>query len=267
MSAILGLTRDDRHFYQWNGGNKVPGVTSIIRALDKSGPLVGWAKREAAATAVRNHEMLTTMIASGGPEAAIKWIASTPDYQRDTSADLGTRIHALAEAITRGQDVTITDEEAPYVVAYREWLREKKPQIVNVEYMVYSEAHGYGGTADMACSLHSPFTEHPLSACENELWLIDLKTGKATYPETALQLAGLHNADWAGRPGDPKKYAIPKATRFGVLHIRPEGAQLIPYQVGPAEFAAFLACRQLTTWLAERAPFVKSEREKGVIAA
>jgi hypothetical protein len=255
MSAVLGLTRDEKHRYQWNGGPLVPGVTSIIRALDKSGPLVGWAKREAAATAVRNHDLITTMLIQGGPDAAIKWIASTPDYQRDTSADLGTRVHDLAEAIVRKQDVTIDEEAAPFVSAYLRWLDENRPKVLNAEFMVYSERHGYGGTADAALLLGS------------DVWLVDYKTGKAAYAETALQLAGLHNADWAGRPGDPKKYAIPKATRFGVLHIRPEGAQLIPYQVGPAEFAAFLACRQLTTWLAERAPFVKSEREKGVIAA
>jgi hypothetical protein len=90
-----------------------------------------------------------------------------------------------------------------------------------------------------------------------EVWLIDIKTGKGTYAETALQLAGLHFADWAGRPNDPKKYALPKATRFGVLHVRPEQAELIPYDVTLLEFQAFLACRELTTWLEMRAPIIK----------
>lgn len=255
MSTVLGLTRDAKHYYQWNGGPKVPGVTSVIKQLDKSGPLVGWAKREAAACAVRNLEMVTQMVAQGGPDAAIKWVASTPDYQRDTSADLGTRIHALAEAITRGQEVTYADEEAPFIASYLKWIADNKPRPVNAEFMVYSEAHQYGGTADVAFWL------------DGELWLADYKTGKAAYSETALQLAGLRYADWAGRPGDPKKYAIPPATRYGVVHVRPERTELIPYQVGPEDFAAFLACRALHRWTTERAPFVKSVQPVGVVAA
>ena len=62
---------------------------------------------------------------------------------------------------------------------------------------------------------------------DDELWSVEYKTGKEAYPETAMQLAALNRADWAGKPGDPKKYRIPKATRFGVLWIRPEAAELI----------------------------------------
>ena len=49
----LGLTRDERHVYGYNDGQVVrypiPSVTTIIKLIDKSGPLVGWAKRETAA--------------------------------------------------------------------------------------------------------------------------------------------------------------------------------------------------------------------------
>ncbi len=252
---MQGLSRDERHFYRWNEGPKVPGVTSVIKSLDKSGPLVGWAKRETAASAVRNLTMLASMVRDGGPDSAAKWLSSIPDYQRDTSADLGTRIHILAEGIVRGQRVEVTPEEAPYIESYVTLRQRLEIRDVNAEYMVYSERHQYGGTADLAAWIG------------DELYLLDIKTGKAAYAETALQLAGLHGADWAGREGDPKKYRLPAATRFGVLHIRPDGAELIPYQVGADEFGAFLACRQLTRWLAERAPFVKSVTEKGVLAA
>lgn len=251
----LGLIRDDKHWYSWQGGNKQPGVTSVIKMLDKSGPLIGWAKREAAACAVRNLEMVTQMVTQGGPDAAVKWIASTPDHQRDAAAQLGTRIHALAEAISRGQDVTVDEEAAPFVTSYLRWRSDAKPKVVNAEFMVFSERHGYGGTADVAFWL------------DGELWLVDYKTAKGAYAETALQLAGLHNADFAGRPNDPRKYRIPQATRFGVLHVRPEGAELIPYTVGPDEFAAFLACRQLHRWTTERAPFVKGDTVKEGLAA
>ncbi len=242
---MQGLTRDERHRYSWNDGGKVPGVTTVIKSLDKSGPLVGWAKRETAACAIRNLPLLTQMVADGGPVAAVEWLKRTPDYQRDTAADLGTRVHALAEAISRKIPVEVDAQTEPFVTAYLRWQAAYKPVVLNAEYMVYSETHRYGGTADMAARING------------EVWLIDIKTGSGAYAETALQLAGLHNADWAGRTDDPKKYAIPKATRFGVLHVRPEQAELIPYDVTGDEFLAFLSCRYLTDWLEQRAPVIK----------
>lgn len=244
-TVTVGLTRDERHKYQWNGGAKVPGVTSVLKALDKSGPLVGWAKRETAACAIRNIELLTVMVKDGGPVAAVEWLKRTPDYQRDTAADLGTRVHALAEAISRGQEIEVDEAAAPFVEQYQRWVATAKPEVLNAEYMVFSATHRYGGTADMAARI------------KGETWLIDIKTGSGAYAETSLQLAALHNAEWAGRPGDPKKYGIPKATRFGVLHVRPEKAELIPYDVTDAEFRAFVACRYLTDWLEFRAPAIK----------
>lgn len=240
-----GLIRDEKHRYSWMGAAKVPGVTSVIKSLDKSGPLVNWAKRETAACAVRNLPLLTTMLKDGGPEAATKWLSAIPDYQRDTAAELGTLVHALAEAIARGIEIEVDPTTEPFVTAILRWRAAYKPQVLNAEYMVYSETHRYGGTADMACRING------------ETWLIDIKSGKGAYSETGLQLAALHNADFAGRPNDPKKYAIPKATRFGVLHVRPEGAELIPYQVTQDEFGAFLACRVLHDWLEFRAPAIK----------
>jgi hypothetical protein len=69
--APLGLTRDAKHRYTWNDGRLVagplPSVTTVLGVLDRSGPLVGWAKRETAACAVRNLDTLATMRAAGGP--------------------------------------------------------------------------------------------------------------------------------------------------------------------------------------------------------
>ncbi len=243
---MTGLTRDEKHRYSWNGAGKVPGVTSVIKALDKSGPLVGWAKRETAACAIRNLPLLTTMVADGGPAAAVEWLKRTPDYQRDSAADLGTRVHAFAEALSNGLEIDLDDTARPFIEQYEKWRAIYKPQILNSEYMVYSESHRYGGTADMAARING------------ETWLIDIKTGSGAYAETALQLAALHYADWAGRPDDPKKYALPKATRFGVLHVRPEQAELIPYDVTQHEFEAFLSCRYLIDWLDVRAPVIKT---------
>jgi hypothetical protein len=63
-----------------------------------------------------------------------------------------------------------------------------------------------------------------------------------------LALAGLARAQFIGRPNDATQYPIPPATRFGVLHIRPEGARLLPVVVDRATVAAFLDARRLFAW-------------------
>ena len=236
----LGLTRDATHTYTWNDGatlvSPLPSVTTIIGVLDKSGPLVGWAKRETAACAVRNLDMLAKMRATGGDAAATEWLKKIPDYQRDTAADVGTRIHRLVEQLARGTEPEVTAEEAPFIDGYRRFLAAYQPRFLAVEEMVASLRHRYGGTLDA------------LAVIGGETWILDVKTGAGIYPETALQLASYASADFIGRPGTSRRFRLPRATRFGVVHVRPEGARLIEYRVDPSTFAAFLEARRLYAW-------------------
>jgi hypothetical protein len=237
----LGLTRDASHVYTWNDGAKVygpfPSVTTVLRVIDRSGPLTGWAKRETAACAVRNLDVLARMRESGGDAAAVAWLKSIPDYQRDSAADIGSRIHRLAEQIARGGEPEASADEAPYVAAYRGFLDAFKPRFLAIEEMVVSLKHSYAGTLDAVLLL------------DGEVWLVDLKTGAGLYPETGLQVGAYASADFIGRPGTPRRFRLPRATRFGVIHVRPEGARLVEYHVDHGTFAAFLEARRLYEWL------------------
>lgn len=240
-SPPLGLTRDAKHRYTWNDGTTVysplPSVTTIVRVLDKSGPLVGWAKREVAACAVRNLDVLARMRETGGVAAAETWLKGLPDHQRDTAADVGTRIHRLAEQLARGAEPEVTAEEAPFVDGYRQFLAAYKPRFLAVEEMVVSLRHRYGGTLDA------------IALIDGETWLLDIKTGTGLYAETGLQLAGYASADFIGRPGTTRRFRLPRTTRFGVIHLRPEGSRLIEYHVDPGTVAAFLEARRLHAWV------------------
>ncbi len=123
----LGLTRTASHVYSWRDERTVvsdiPSVTTILKVVDKSGPLVGWAKRETAACAVRNLDALIAMRAEAGPEAAINWLKTVPDHIVDKAANRGTQVHLLAEHIVRGEEVDVPDELAGHVDAYRKFLR------------------------------------------------------------------------------------------------------------------------------------------------
>jgi len=237
----LGLTRDERHVYGYNDGQVVrypiPSVTTIIKLIDKSGPLVGWAKRETAASAVRNLDTLTVMRNEAGQQAAIDWLKTIPDYQRDRAADRGSQVHAIAEQIVRGSPPSVIPEElGPYVAAYHGFLKEWEPRFLAVEQMVCSLRYDYAGTFDA------------IAVIAGVRWLLDIKTSSGVYSETALQLAAYGAAEFIGRPGDPVKYRIPKVTRYGVIHVVPEGAELVPYAVDKGTFATFLRAREVWAW-------------------
>jgi hypothetical protein len=232
----VGLERDERHRYRWNGGSWYPSVTTILGIKAKPA-LVNWAKRETAACAVRNLALITRLAATAGADAAIDWLKRIPDYERDSAADQGSRVHALAEAIARGDEVPVAAGLVPFVTAFRrDFLDVFRPRFLALEQMVCSPRHEYGGTADAFVEI------------DGEVWLLDYKTGAGIYPESALQLAGLARAQFAGRPGDPMAYPVPPATRFGILHLRPDRAQLLPVRVDRATVAAFLDARRLFGW-------------------
>jgi len=262
----IGLYRDPRHNYEAHypgiDQGKVPGITGSINAMDKPA-LVGWAKRETAKAALRNFETVRGMVAQYpvppdderlADHPAVSFLKATPGYQRDAAGDLGTRVHILAEALTGGKKPVIADDVAPFAEAYiRDFLEPHKPKFheLYVEAMVYHSGRDgivlpYGGTMDVFCRIGE------------ETWLLDYKTSRSgVYPETALQLAAGRYAEFIGRPGDPKRYPVPKVDRCGVVWIRPEGAQLIEYKADPQEFQAFAACRLLRHWIDERSKEVK----------
>jgi hypothetical protein len=232
--AQVGLARNERHEYFLDGKGPIASVTTILKVVDKSGPLVGWAKRITAEAAVKHRVELAGWVESFGDDGAVSMLTKAATVIRDKAANAGSEIHQLAEAIVKGQDVEVPEDLAPYVAAYRTWVAEFEPEFIAAEEMVYSH-HGYAGTFDAIVRI------------AGEVWMLDYKTAKGVYPETALQLAAYAAADFIGRPGDPNRYAIPAIDQYGVVHIRPEGAELVPYDCTGA-FEAFLAFKRGAEW-------------------
>ena len=244
---LSGSSRDARHRYSWNGGPWYPSVTTILRIKDKPA-LVGWAKRETAACAVRNLDVLEKMVRSGGPAAAVDWLKRIPDYARDTAADLGTAVHAAAEAIGRGEPVAVGRACARLLAAYRrDFLDVFAPRFLAVEAMVCSERYEYGGTADAFVEI------------DGETWLLDYKTGAGVYPDTALQLAGLARAQFIGYPGDPAQYPMPLRHPLRDPPRPARGCAALPGHRGPGDRGGLPRCAP-PVWLG---PGAGQERHRG----
>jgi hypothetical protein len=181
---------------------------------------------------------------------------------RDKAADLGTRIHALAEAHLLGKPMPPDEEAAPYVVQYERFLADFDIQVDRdveaTELTVANPALGYAGTLDILLRLRlDGFIEGKvklLPGDERALWLIDLKTSAtrpatSTYPEYALQLAALRHATEMWLPDDTVTPMLRGITGAACLNLRKTTYALIPLPTGPAEYAAFKGSLALTKWM------------------
>lgn len=234
----VGLSRDANHTYTATYDGRTitaPGVTGILKVIDKPA-IVPWAQGIVAEAAIAHRGELDNWVAVGGVEGAIQLLRRAAETQRDKAANVGSEVHRLADLIVKGQTATVPEDLVPYVRGYLEWIERFQPEFLAVEEMVFSESGRYGGTLDS------------IAVIAGETWLLDIKTSKGTYAETALQLAAYANAEYAGRMGDPQKYAIPPIDQYGVVHVRPEGAELIPYDVTEEDFDAFMAFRRGHDW-------------------
>lgn len=254
---MSGLSRDKNHVYTAHYPPADPvtlpySITTALKAVDKSGPLIGWAKRLTAEAAVRNLDMVARMVAEGGERAAVDYLKRLADHKRDTKANIGTRVHSLIEAVVHEQPIEIADDERPFMAAYETFTKERQPVYIAAEYMVCSLAHGYAGTGDLVVRMWCPADAR---VCRYRL---DTKTmgvdekgvPKGPYSETAMQLAAAEFAEFSGRPGDVNKYMVPAADHCGVLALYEDGTYaVVPYEVTRDTFEAFLAALRLWRWL------------------
>jgi hypothetical protein len=220
--------------------------------LDKPG-LPYSAARLTAEYSLLNLEPLARMLEAQGLTESIKSVASIHRQAWDRKADLGTAVHTLSEVWLRGREIHPTDTERPYLLGLARFVADFRPRPLALEAMVAFEDEvglAYAGTLDMVAELEG-----------RGRWLLDIKTGAHLYDEIALQLAAYGYASWMGRPGDTTRHPIPEVEHYGVIWLRPElegGYSLIPYQVGPAEWRAFMAELEVWAWAKTKRP--KRER-------
>lgn len=144
--------------YRLGDGTRVPSVTTVLGVINKPA-LLKWAW-----------------------ECGMRG----EDYRkvRDEAADIGTLAHYLIMCHLRG----IEPDTAAYspeqvkaaevcLMKYWDWEKEHNIKPVLVEVPLTSEAYSYGGTVDC------------LARSDDDLLLIDYKTGKHIYDEMFLQLA------------------------------------------------------------------------------
>jgi len=208
-------------------GKRAVGVTTALKGIPKDA-LVPWAAREVATYVVDNIYDVKRMLDSGGRYPTIDFLKGIPNQKRDTAAVRGTEVHALAERYIRGEEIEVDDALRPYVDGYAAFIRDWSPASVHEEIVVASRKHGYAGTLDSIQDIPA------LGRC-----LVDYKTGKGVYGETALQVAAYRYADVYLDAEGNEQPMVPVEKTF-VLHIQPDTYDLVPLAADEAAFENYL---------------------------
>lgn len=241
LTPAIQRTEDHRYYYE---GVEYPSVTTVLKVLDKSDALVGWAGKMAAEAALAVHDSpgFPSLIESVGRDGVLKAIGSRANWKRDDAAAIGSRIHELADRIVRGESFPVQEDIHERVMQYKAWWQASGWTLrLSEAYIVHPAvpgAHtGYAGTFDLLARDRDGRTV-----------LADVKTGKGVYREAILQLAGYGMAPLVARVTDERAYPMPKVDRYVVLHVTTAGVREVELSIGSMEQMAFLSCLDLHNW-------------------
>lgn len=260
-------TTRGRYYQHPVTGDQLVSVTNVLGTCVAKQALVPWAAKVAAEYAIDNLPTIVRRLRTDDPEQVRKAISSQVTVARDKAADLGTRVHAHAEAHILGTRVPDEDPEVePYVGQYlqfiNDWGIDIERDVEATEITVADPTKGYAGTADLRVRLpldgfadgkvnHTGDDRHP--------WLVDFKSSATRprgsgYPEYVLQLAALRYAKELWLPDDTVQRLQPVAGA-AVLNLRTNSYALIPVDAGPPAHRAFCALLEGAKWLHGRDKF------------
>lgn len=235
------------HSYYDANGVKAPGVTTIINDGVPKPALVGWAANITAAYAVDHWDELSEM----KPSERLKLLQGARYADRDAAANRGTQVHGLAEKLVRGEEVAVPPELVGHVESYVRFLDEWDVQPVAVEFVVVSYQYGWAGTGDLIASIR-----HPENKGERLLAGLDIKTSRSgIFGEVAWQLAGyFKGADAMIVDGEDKP--IPECDLYGAVHVRADGYDLFPLEVGEQQLRELRYIQQVAAAMANASEYV-----------
>jgi hypothetical protein len=262
---------DDEHFYPnpWNLNDpdgQFPSVTTILGAVAAKPALGPWAAREAARFAVENWTQIGEMLVDGGDMTeAIRWIAAEPKRIAKDAADRGSILHRVAEAMVKGQPISLTDEEdmavAPFLDSLHRFVTEMQPTYEWAEATVFHQWQRYAGTTDGGVRFAEPI---PIISEDGELvdvleagmlLNLDYKTGNRVWVEAVAQHVGYATATHMDlKDGLGTIVPMPKCDGAVVVHIRPEGYKVHGVRITPRARAAWEQAVGWFHWLRNHAP-------------
>ena len=246
IQAPIQRTDDHRYLY---AGKEFPGVTNVLKVIDKSDALIAWAARNTAEAALelaksRVHDGpvdtdgLSYLVATVGERGAVKALTERSTWKRDAAAHLGSAVHGYADDLVSGREIPeLEGAQKAYVERYAEWWASAGWKVRTSEAIVVHDTHGYGGTLDLLCY-----------DADGRTVLADIKTGASVFREAVLQLTAYGNAELLQTPVGAL-YTMPKVDRYAIIHVLGDKpTREVPIVVGTRELNAWGAALDLYGW-------------------
>ena len=242
-------------------------VFSVTRAISGGLPkpfLLPWVAKITAEEAVKKHKVLASLIESGDERAAVDLLKGARYRDMGTKADRGTIVHAALEGYLAGKGIdneaileqlreahvprTMWKSAGLMINGLMEFLFDEEPEVYWSEATVYSREHGYAGTADLIAKMRIGGSLVPV--------ILDVKTSKRIYDETALQLCAYARADFVGLDDGTEAPLVPTTGRkkappieYGVV-VRPTpsgGYEKATFALTDEVHELFLSCLGVAT--------------------
>ena len=253
-----------------------PSITTCMKQVgDPEGTLQRWAVRQTAQEASRMvedvekiwqteggkkaHKKLTELLEKNSDNKTFisSWLSNTDTRNSLNAANRGTAVHAITEALARGE---ISQEEISqlpvemvgYVRAY-ERFRAQFPEleVAFTEVTVINEKDQYMGTADLI--LKDP---------KGNYYAGDYKTNKfgRIYDKTGMQLAAVAKATHIVTP-EGERIPLPKISAGVGVGLSPKGECNVTFFPVEPYYKRFTTA--LTMWFSERKAKRNPEPEEG----
>ncbi|MGH8876939.1 MAG: hypothetical protein ACRD0P_06315 [Stackebrandtia sp.] len=252
MTTTTRFKRHDRtgkngktwHYYMLDG-KRADGVTTLISGGLPKPALLRWAPKMVAAYVADNPGAVNALW-SGNRDQMVRELKEVPWSQRDAAAAKGTEVHALAERLSRGEEIEVPEALEGYVNSAVAFLDEWRVRPLQTEVAVANRQWGYAGTADVLAELGGRTV------------LMDYKTSRSgIYGETALQLAAYSRAE-VYLDADDHEQPMPTIDAAYAVWLRPDGYNVYAMDISESVYKAYLhvayvarQAKQLDSWISD----------------
>lgn len=186
----------------------VSATTLIKDALGVSRGIEYHGKATVAGAAFDNYKKLGRYIEDGDRDDAIEWLLKQQWEGLQSASNRGTEIHTVAENLHLGNVVEYDEFLEPWIVQYRRFLADFKPEFLMAEAPVYNLTYRYAGTLD------------GIAVIDGQKVVVDIKTtahgpnakdkrgkpkARPPFGEVPLQLTLYRRAELVGLLADRKE--------------------------------------------------------------
>ena len=236
---------NDLRWYTFNDRDYL-SVTSLRKVMGLPFNLHRWVLKQTLEAVQKDPTLLERVDKKDTPASIRGRIMRAGMKERDKAAERGTDVH---EAIATGQPIEECPAELqPFMRQYAEAVISLGIQPLLSEKQVFNNTYGYAGSFDLLATVR---------AKDNRPYIIDLKTGKGTYPDHALQGMAYLSGEFIGEDDKVDDVAtdilrtIQKQNPgIGILHLQPDGWKFYDLRVDAGLKQAFKAQAVIAQWMA-----------------